>query len=503
MAIVYAVKTGNWSDPTVWNTGALPTADDDVYSNTFTVTIDTSPTVLSISNTAATGVTAGGTFVPTNEITLTCTATRGINAFTVAFPFSCSLSSGQSCTLAFNYAANSNLGVGLVRHTGDGILNVIGSIGGGANNIDIISNQSAGTINVTGSLTGSLSTATVGNLASGTINMTGSVTGGPLGGHGIRNIASGTVNVVGNVVGGNSNATGVLQSGVGTVNIIGGVTGANGPGVSNTSTGTVTINGATTASNNAAGISSSLATAQINLTGPFITSANGTNPVYALNWRWASTAPSTYYEVRTSDTNIIRSLYTADSVGGNPDTTDVRSGTTFGPAGELTGTLAVPPAGSVALGVPVDGTTGTATIDAASIRTAIGLASANLDTQLDALPTAPENATAVWSAATRTVTGGTVDTLTNAPDVPTEVEIAAAVRTELATELGRIDVATSTRLAPDGTLATVTNLANAPDVPTPEEIAAEVRVELTPELARLSNAATTQEVGDIVEDALS
>ena len=39
--------------------------------------------------------------------------------------------------------------------------------------------------------------------------------------------------------------------------------------------------------------------------------------------------------------------------------------------------------------------TGLSTLDAAGVRTAVGLASANLDTQLDALPTAAENATAV------------------------------------------------------------------------------------------------------------
>ena len=38
---------------------------------------------------------------------------------------------------------------------------------------------------------------------------------------------------------------------------------------------------------------------------------------------------------------------------------------------------------------------GLSTLDAAGVRTAVGLASANLDTQLDALPTAAENATAV------------------------------------------------------------------------------------------------------------
>ena len=62
-------------------------------------------------------------------------------------------------------------------------------------------------------------------------------------------------------------------------------------------------------------------------------------------------------------------------------------------------------------------------------------------------PTAASVASAVWGAATRSITGGTVDTLTNAPSVPTPAQIASQVRTELATELARVDAAVSTRLA--------------------------------------------------------
>ncbi len=90
---------------------------------------------------------------------------------------------------------------------------------------------------------------------------------------------------------------------------------------------------------------------------------------------------------------------------------------------------------------------------------------------------------------------------------------APQVRTELSTELGRIDAAISSRLAPSGTLATVTTLTNAPTsvtptdiwthatrtitggtvdtltnaptVPTAAAIADEVRVELATELGRI------------------
>jgi hypothetical protein len=202
-------------------------------------------------------------------------------------------------------------------------------------------------------------------------------------------------------------------------------------------------------------------------------------------------------------------------------------------------------------GVPVDNTTGTATVSAASIRSALGMASANLDTQLAPLtnldatvssrlatsgytapPSVGDIATAVWAAAARTlttaidnsatiaaavwgyatgrtITGGTVDTLTNAPSVPSAATIASQVRTELTTELARIDVATSTRLAPSGTLArvtltdTTTTLTNSPDVPTEAEIAAQVRTELTPELARVANCATVATTGQQIQDAVT
>jgi hypothetical protein len=48
----------------------------------------------------------------------------------------------------------------------------------------------------------------------------------------------------------------------------------------------------------------------------------------------------------------------------------VRSGVTYA-AGALTGTAAIPAAGSVALGVPVDATTGTAVLTAANVQTAL------------------------------------------------------------------------------------------------------------------------------------
>jgi hypothetical protein len=68
-----------------------------------------------------------------------------------------------------------------------------------------------------------------------------------------------------------------------------------------------------------------------------------------------------------------------------PTAANVRLGTDRG-NGE-NGTLAVPGAAYVAYGVAVDNTTGTAILDAASVRSAIGMAAANLDTQIATLAT--------------------------------------------------------------------------------------------------------------------
>lgn len=50
MAVRFAIKSGSWSDPTLWDNGALPQPGDDVYANGFTVTIDTGSVVSTIQN---------------------------------------------------------------------------------------------------------------------------------------------------------------------------------------------------------------------------------------------------------------------------------------------------------------------------------------------------------------------------------------------------------------------------------------------------------------------
>jgi len=107
--------------------------------------------------------------------------------------------------------------------------------------------------------------------------------------------------------------------------------------------------------------------------------------------------------------------------------------------------------------------------------------------KLDAVPTAAANASAVWGTATKQITGGTVDTLTNSPSVPSAASIAAATRTELAVELARVDASVSSRMA-----ASESSKLDA----------VKAKTDALP-IERLQNCATTAIVGNLIAQANS
>jgi hypothetical protein len=163
-------------------------------------------------------------------------------------------------------------------------------------------------------------------------------------------------------------------------------------------------------------------------------------PINCIRYRVspAPTAARTRYALNGSGTYV--DMYTADNTGLAPAVGDVRAGTVYGSA---TGTLAVPLPSQVAVGVATDNTVGTAFVTGSDIATAVWGAATRSITggTVDTLTNAPASVTPsdIWSHASRTITGGTVDTLTNAPSVPSAAAIASQVRTELSVELGRVD----------------------------------------------------------------
>lgn len=431
MADKWPLATGLWSDAANWNGGTKPTSGDDVFADGKTVTINENVTVLSIRTTQRTGGTAGGGFTCSASVTITaniiagstnCLTCSGIAGVTINVVGNLTASITTSTTQAVNVTGANNVvitgsvagsavtGVGTgigVNNQSTGQVTIVGNVsggsGGGGNQNDGARNSSTGTIIITGSVTGGNGGSPgVRNSSSGSITVTGTVTGGgSTGGNtancGIANQSSGSIVVTGDIYGG-TGAFGVILTSTGPITVTGNVYGA-------------TVNAIYTLS------------ATVIINGNLISASNGMSPlccsvVLISN---SGTITHTYRTNNAGAAGVARSLYTGGVNLNQPAITDVRSGTTYGAASEFTGTLAVPAASLVAAGAAVDNTVGTAAITAATIRAALGMAADNLDTQLAGLASDIDNIT-VDNAA-----------------------IAAAVRTELATELARIDIATSTR----------------------------------------------------------
>lgn len=316
MAEVYATKTGVWSDDTVWNTGTAPTASDDVYANGYTVTIDEDVTVSSIRNTAGSTAAANGEFLVTD------------NDRTIVADI---LSGGTGSNECINWT-----GTGTLTLTG----NVTGPAGG---------NQAYG--------------LRVGGAGSALV-----MTGNALGGAGANAAAiavygSGcTVSITGDVTGGSgaggADGTAGLRAGDASVTITGNVTGGThvqGIGVLG---GSVVLVNGNILSNVAAAIASG---AKVEVNGELQVTANHSLPIQSGSigayFGKACFTSSTIYRGKDSGGSEL----TLSAAGTDQaDPADVRSGTSYN-HGASTGTLAVPDAQYVSLGVAVDATVGTLT----------------------------------------------------------------------------------------------------------------------------------------------
>ena len=408
MALIVSTATGNFNAGATWVGGIVPGVGDEARaSNGHTITITANVTCAELSNDGT------GIYTLNNGVTLTANVTaksttvaRNVVQFTAASP-----------------------AVGFI------VGNVTGASVNG--NTGAVNNASTGTLTITGNATGGSGTSAYGcnNNSTGTLTITGNVTGGSAGqAYGCNNNSTGTLTVTGNVTGGSgSQAFGCNNATTGTLTVTGNVTGGSGSqayGCNNASTGTLTVTGIATGgttngaagANNASsgtlnvgrakgndfGIGSTAIVAGFGVASVQASITKVKEIEYGLRGMSPTSGP-TYLEPLLTNVAILvnypsgsgsKTLSDPNNTAGlSPAATDVRTGVVYN-NGVNTGTCAVPPAGSVALGVPVDATTGTATLTAANVRAAIGLATANLDTQLADLPTAAENADAVWNEAT-------------------------------------------------------------------------------------------------------
>jgi hypothetical protein len=314
-------------------------------------------------------------------------------AGTVAFTNASTLTGGSGAvTLAIN-----NNSTGTVTVTSSTVT------GGSGQTALGIENNSTGTVTLTSStVTGGSNATAIGieNGSTGTVTITSStVTGGSNAtAYGINNFSTGTVTLTSTTVTGGSNATayGINNQSTGPVTITGDVTASTGAGVLNASTGSVTITGTLTPTTAVHALQCTNTTgANITLSGSLIYANNGFAPTNCLKFLMNPTPTMAKVRFAKNGSTTYSDFFTADNSLGQAAITDVRFGTVYA-SGTLTGVAYIPSASSVAFGVPVDNTTGTATLTAADVRAALGMATANLDTQLAAIPTAITNANAVW-----------------------------------------------------------------------------------------------------------
>jgi hypothetical protein len=369
MALRYAVANGNWSNTATWDGGTLPTSADDVYANNFTVTIDQDITVLSLRNAAGAPAVAGGIFILTNGITVNATGTGLVNNgstlidFTLASPNSATVTS----TNISGVGGPPNTFNAPVRLSGTGTLTLNSNW---LINNSVIAITDNGVFNLNGS-GGHVSTVTTQpgmriSAISATLNWVGNLTfvgtntwayisnnGSPI---------TSTVNMTGNLIGSDTqSAFGIATNGV--LNVTGTVSPApisvlSAFAISGGVGSTITVNGIISSnSNRVLAISS---TGLTTISGQVICVNESPFPVQSTRLR-LSNSLNTQMTFQTDVSGVDKTLYEPGTDLGNPAVTDVRNGVTYA-GGALTGSLVIPPSGSVALGVPVDNTVGTAMI---------------------------------------------------------------------------------------------------------------------------------------------
>lgn len=423
MANVYATKSGLWSDTTVWNTGALPTTIDDVYTNAFTVTANTNTRVATIRNGSTSGISAGGTVILANGISLSATlassnstqttqvlmtlapaATATITGSPALFnniPGSATLAPLLSCPIGtattINTTPTSYLFVNInqtVIYNNSSNLVINGNVGLNGGNtasrfVDQSSTSSAKTT-FNGNLSssgGSFSYLTLGQIVVNGNVFDTSVNGSiPF----QTNNSSTVFTVVGNV---SSSSTGTAASGycfmsgaysTPTVSITGNV-GSRAIFSQNASWGKINIKGNVIASHatclNAAGasdihtvsiqgdvIASNLAsacyaanTSTLSLTGNITNAPNGRQAIVYPKVFVSPGSSATYTRHAVNGYDSYVDYWTSNATLTYPASSDVVLNTTY-KNNTLSGSMAIPSASSVALGAPVGTTTGTASV---------------------------------------------------------------------------------------------------------------------------------------------
>lgn len=396
MAIRYAVAAGNWSATATWNGGTLPANGDDVYANNFAVNIDqsVSPNSLKTISNASPVITAGGSFTVTAAATVTiaagiATADSGASNAIIAVNAGSAAVTITATSNGFTGGAAASRAAISVTSGYTGTLTINGAITGGSSSSGYgLTNAAACTINITGAISGGTGSGVLGvnNTANATISVTGNITGGSISSaHAFSTSGtSATINVTGNVTGGGSSTYGLNISGASAlVTVAGNVTGGSGSGAFgiNQTAGALTVRGTLTPGTYASGAQAISAATVFRYSGHIYSGGmsinTGPNGFLPFTGTFTGiTNEEIYLHIYDdgnypSGNNGTQRILTRYGTN-NPAVADVRSGTVYGASGLLTGTLAVPPAASVASGVAVDATTGTAALKLSDVAAVTG-----------------------------------------------------------------------------------------------------------------------------------
>jgi hypothetical protein len=356
-----------------WLTWAsLGAADILVANGKTSITINVNVTCAKLT-TAATGGTAGGGFIKAAGVTITATIEAGTTACVTRNAAGAdSYIIGDCNSTSSNAVAFTNASTGTVYITGNGN-------GGTGSSARAILNSSTGTIILTGNGVAGNNTNghAIDNSGNGTVTVTGNVTGGQYNANGVNNAAAGVVTVTGTATGGalasetalSRTSHGIQNRSTGTVTLNGSAVGGGNPqsfGLYNSDAGTVYMNGTITASNSSPGVGNVAVNGNtvgllILNTSSLTSSSSGMIPIEsAKTLMHESNAMDFTFRVNNAGVpGVARTLYTGGVNLNQPAVANVRSGTVFGASNEYTGTLAVPSASLVALGVSTDNTTGT------------------------------------------------------------------------------------------------------------------------------------------------
>jgi hypothetical protein len=332
--------------------------------------------------------TAGGSFTILSGIVITCTQAGLFSGLPLI-----TISSAGTYNFVANLAKTTAASV-LTVTGGNPTVNIVGDLMATDGGLVITANVQY-TLNITGNLIAFENNTSCLSIVNATIcNITGNIIGETLGSNQsvAISLSGATCNITGNVFY-TQRAVGYLITNNGVLSIVGTI---NANGTNNTGANALYNDYNSTATNM--------------LSGPFIFSVTGVNPVMVSRMHLIPVFNS-YTEFRDSSTNAAlppavqapaTRLVSPDTVADAPSPNNVRLGVSYS-SGGLTGTMIVPSPDNVSKNIPVDNTVGTAVLDANSIW-AVPLTSLNTSNSIGRR---------VKNAATVETTGAQIQTTLN------------------------------------------------------------------------------------------